>query len=159
ETLCMPRMGLGDILLGRRIAEEPHRSDRPPHGAADEVDQRHAGGATGEVEEGELDRGMGAAVAGKGSTKFPPQRRWLPGILTDEQRCQIVAHRAREPGEGVAGHGRGRGGLAPANRAVAGLDANQDVEGTTYRAASHGYGLAQWQADRDGVDPTDDQGL
>ena len=41
----------------------------------------------------------------------------------------MMADRRHHAGDGLAGHGRRRGGLAPADDAIVGLDAHQNVVG------------------------------
>src|SRR5215831_567538 len=75
---------LGRILVGRRIAEEPHGGDRPAQRAAEEIDRREVGGAAREVDERELDRRMGAGVAEERDAEPAHQGGARPGVLADE---------------------------------------------------------------------------
>ena len=151
-------MRLGDILLGGRIAEQPHRRDLPAQRAADEIGERQTRCAAGEVEQCHLDRRMGAGIAEQGALELAAQRRTHPGVLADEQGRKMIAHGGDEAAERVAGHGRRRSRLAPADGAVRGFDPHQQVQGAAHGRARHGHRLLERQAHRDGVDAADDQG-
>ena len=147
----------GDVLFRRRIAEEPHRRDLTADRAADEIDGRKACGLAAEVEQRDFDRRVGAAIAVKRPLEPGAERRPHPGILTDQQRRQMIANRAHKAAERVARHGRSRRSLAPADGAVLRFDPHQDVERLAHGASRHGDRLLERKADRDGIDPADDQ--
>ncbi len=66
-----------------------------------------------------------------------------------------MLHRRHHAGDGLPGHGRRRGGLAPADDAVLGLDADQEIIGARDGLAGHLHRLLHRQTDRDGLDRLD----
>jgi hypothetical protein len=147
-----------DVLVGGLVAEQPHRRDAIAHRAADKIDHRHFCGAAGKVEQRHFDGRMGAAVAHQ--RRFHPahQRRARPRVFADQHRREMIAHRGDEPAQRVAGHGRRRGGLAPADRAVLRLDPHHHVLRMRDVHARHLHRLLERQRHRNGVDATDHEG-
>ena len=148
-----PRLRLRDILVGRRIADEPHGRNLAPDRAADEIDHGHACGAAGEIEQSHLHGGMRAGVAVERDLEALHQRGTHPGVFAHEQRREMLAHGGDESRDGVTGHGRRGRRLAPADRAVAGLDAHEDVSRMGHRLGRHLHGLGERQRHRESHRP------
>ena len=66
-----------------------------------------------------------------------------------------MLHRRHHAGYGFAGHGRRGGGFAPADDAVLGFDADQEIIGARDGLAGHLHRLFHRQTDRDGLDRLD----
>jgi hypothetical protein len=127
------------------------------HRFADQVDQGQAGSAAGEIKQRHLDRRVRAGVADQGGAQARRQHRPLPGILADQHGRQMVAHGGQKAAARIAGHRRGRGGLAPADCAVGRLDAHEEVVGRRDGDARHAHRLLQRQRDRDCLDVPDEE--
>ena len=155
EALGLLGVGLGGVLLGRGVSKKPHRLHRAAPRPPDEVDQALPGGAAKQVEHGHLHRRMRAAIAGKRAVQRRSQALPVPCILPVQQRRQMIADRGHQPAQRVSGHGRGRCRLAPSDRAVGGLDADQQIVGGGDGFRRHLHGRLQGQRDRDGVDAPD----
>jgi hypothetical protein len=152
----LARLGLGNVLLRRRIADEPHRRNRlPDRPTTDEVDHRHPGGARGKIEERHLHRGMRAGVAVKHRAHALEERGAQPRIRVDQHGAKIFAHRGDEAGDGVAGHGRRRCRFAPADGSVPRLNAHQEVARMGDRLSRHLHRLDERQRHRNRIDPLD----
>ena len=109
-------MGLGDVLLGGRIAEQPHRLDARAPRLGDQIDQP-------------LCRWRGRSGRAAPSRRRNARRRCRPArdaapaagagqvraSWPIEHRREMIAHRRDQSALRVAGHGRRRGGLAPAD--------------------------------------------
>jgi hypothetical protein len=157
EAFGPPCVRFIDVLIRRRITQEPHR----PHGAAplaaNQIDDAPVEYTTREVQKRHLDRRMRAGVADQRARHDALEVRTRVRILADEKRRQVVAHGRDEPSKCVARHGRRGGGLAEAHGAALGLDADQHVFRGRDRDARHGHGRLERQRDRNGVDAADDQ--
>jgi hypothetical protein len=81
------------------------------------------------------------------------QRRAQARVLADDRGRELLLDRGDQAAEGIAGHGRRGGGLAPADRAVRGLDPDHEIVGVRDRDAGHLDRLGQRQRDRDRIDP------
>ena len=99
---------------------------------------------------------MGAGVADQDRAQHREQCRPIPGVPAHQPRRRRW-HSCHQAAERVAGHGGRRGGLAPAHRAVGGLDAHDNVPGVRDGLARHLHGLAQRQRDSCRVDVHNNQ--
>ena len=136
--------------------------------AADHAEQRHAaafllaeqrvhrfaGGAAGEIVQRDLDRRLGAVIAVHAAVHGGERAGDIGGIAPAQRRLEIM-HGGDDALERIAGHHRRRGGLAPADEAVVGLDPHQHVVGAAHLLARHDDGLEHRQADRDRLDRLD----
>ncbi len=118
------------------------RISRLPGGAADDIMQRH------------FDRRLGRAIA----VHAVSHRRHGAGDIFRGpalDRGQQIVDRCHHALDRLAGHGRRRGGFAPADHAVVRRDAHQHVVGLADLDASHEHRLRHRQADRDRLDTGD----
>ena len=84
-------------------------------------------------------------------------RRFRPGprVLAGQQRREMIAHRRDQAALGVAGHGRRRGRFAPADGAVGGLDAHDQILRRGDGLGRHLHRRLERQRHRNGVDAAD----
>ena len=118
---------------------------------------RCAGGAADQIEHRHLDRRMRAAVAEQRAMQRRAQRRPVAGILADQHRREMIAHRGDEPALRVAGHGRRGGGFAPADGAVRRFDAHEQILRGRDGLGRHLHRRLQRQRHRDRIDAADGQ--
>ena len=108
-----------------------------------------------EIEERHLDRRVRAGVAVEDGAHALEERGPHPRVGADQHGGEMVAHGGNEAGDGVAGHGRRRRRLTPADGSVLRLDAHQEVAGVGHRLGRHLDRLGQRQRQRDRIDPAD----
>ena len=109
------------------------------------------------VKQRHLDRAMGAGVPHERMAQRPGERRAHPRILADEQRLQIL-DRGHQAAERVAGHGRRRRRLPPADSAVGRFDPHQQVVSMRDGDARHAHCFRERKRNRNEIDPFDDEG-
>jgi hypothetical protein len=99
----------------------------------------------------DLDRGLGAMVAIHATVHCSERTVDIIGIATHEMRQQMLDGRGHTR-DSFAGVHRGLASLAPADRAIVGLDPHQHISGAPDFLARHHHGFDHRQADRDRLD-------
>ncbi len=149
--------GFGDVGGDVGIAQQPHVADRAAHRPADQLDARHAQMLADQVEQRDLDGGLGAAIVLDARAAALRERRAVERVGADQQRRHVLAHRGDHAGQGIAGHGGRHRRLAPADQAVLRLEPDDEIVRLGDAFRRHDHRLGQRQRDGDGVRAPDEQ--
>ena len=140
--------------VGRELAVADDAEDRDAvaNFAAQQRVSRPRGGAPHQIMQRDLDRRLGGVV---GIHAAVHRRRGAGDVLGQaalQDRGQVRDGR-HHAFDGLAGHGRRRGGLAPPHHAGVGFDPHQHIVGLPDLDARHEDRLLHRQRDRDRFDP------
>ena len=154
KALRLLLAGVAQIGGKLAVADDAEERDAASPLAAEERIGRPVGGAADQIVQRHLDGGLGGVVA----VHAAGHRRQRAGDVlrrpAHERRRQI-GDRRHHALDRLAGHGRRGGGLAPADDAVVGFDADEHVVGLPDLDARHEDRLLHRQADRDRLDALD----
>src|SRR5215470_5978846 len=158
KALGLLFLGVAQVAGEVAVADDAEQRHAASLLAAEQRVNRLAGGAADQIVDRHFDRGLGGVVG----VHARRHRRHRAGDVLGRAALDCrreIGDRRHHALDGLAGHGRRRGGLAPADGAVVGLDADQHIVRLPDLDAGHEHRLLHREADRDRLDALDPHGL